>query len=131
MTAALAASLSFAPLPARGQPAGSAGEGDDDSQCRRQREAALISGEIVVCAERERQDEFRIRSREQAQSAYAAATMDSGLGRKPDFAPPPCKPGLLTFCPKFGGAPPRVSLWRRGRAGGAPGRRQARGWACR
>ena len=68
----------------------------------------MISGEIVVCARRNEGDEFRVRSRDRAQADYAAATMNSGRGRKPDFAPPPCKPSLLTFCPKFGSPPPRA-----------------------
>ena len=100
--------LAFAslPMPALAQSRGPAASAEDDAACRRQREAALISGEIVVCAERREDDAYRLRNRDEARSAYAAATRDRGTLRPPDFAPPPCKPSLLSFCPKFGAPPP-------------------------
>lgn len=68
----------------------------------------MISGEIVVCAERSDEAEFRIRNRDEARAAYAAATMDRGRVTAPDFAAPPCRPSLLSWCPKLGGAPELV-----------------------
>lgn len=69
-----------------------------DADCQRKQEAALISGEIVVCGNRAENDRHRLRSREDAQRDFANRTMDRGLALAPDFSPPPCKPNLLTFC---------------------------------
>lgn len=63
-----------------------------------------ISNEIVVCAPASDPDRFRLRSRVEAQSDYAARTMDAGEPRAPNLAPPPCVPTWLTWCPKFGSA---------------------------
>ena len=73
-------------------------EEESDPDCRRKQEAALISGEIVVCGDRAENDRHRLRSRDEAQRDFARETMDRGLALAPDFRPPPCKPNLLTFC---------------------------------
>lgn len=55
-----------------------------EEACKRQREAAVISGEIVVCGSAPAQDQ-RITSREEAQNRYAEATKG---GSTPDVAGP-------------------------------------------
>lgn len=105
MTAALMATFAFPPQSAAGQTA-LRRDGAEDARCRRQREAAIISGEIVVCAGRGDRDQHRLRRDGDAAAAYARATMNRGMAAKPDFAPPPWRPNLLTFCPKFGDPPP-------------------------
>lgn len=79
----------------------------DEADCRRKQEAALISGEIVVCGTGQDDSRYRLQDRDAAQTRFAEETQRRGLGLAPDFAPPPCRPNLLTFCPKFGpvGAP--------------------------
>ncbi len=77
---------------------------EDDDFCRRKQEAALISGEIVVCGDREQNDSHRLSPPAEARSRYAEETQTEGLALAPDFAPPPCQPSLLTWCPTFGGA---------------------------
>ncbi|WP_133364635.1 hypothetical protein [Qipengyuania sediminis] len=78
----------------------------NEEQCRRDSEAAVVSGEIVVCGTRPREDQ-RITSREEAQNRYAEATKG---GSTPDvagagiFRGPPtfsgiCVPGIFN-CPK-------------------------------
>lgn len=77
-----------------------------EEECRRQREAAIVTGEIVVCGSKGGDDQ-RITSREEAQDRYAAATQG---GRTPDVAGPGifrgpatigglCVPGVFN-CPK-------------------------------
>lgn len=77
-----------------------------EEECRRQREAAIVTGEIVVCGSTGGEDQ-RIASREDAQDRYAAATMGGGT---PDVAGPGifrgpatigglCIPGIFN-CPK-------------------------------
>ena len=77
-------------------------EDDSDPDCSRKQEAALISGEIVVCGNRAENDRHRLRPRDDAQRELAEDTKDLGLAHAPDFSPPPCKPSLLTLCPKLG-----------------------------
>lgn len=77
-----------------------------EEECRRQREAAIVTGEIVVCGSTGGEDQ-RITSREEAQDRYAAATQGGGT---PDVAGPGifrgaptvsglCIPGIFN-CPK-------------------------------
>lgn len=66
-----------------------------EDQCRRDSEAAIVSGEIVVCGSRPREDQ-RITSREEAQNRYAAATQG---GSTPDVA----GPGIFRGPPTFSG----------------------------
>ncbi|MEO1967271.1 MAG: hypothetical protein ABGW87_00985 [Sphingomonadaceae bacterium] len=77
----------------------SVGPPSQDDDCRRRQEAAEISGEIVVCANRERNDAYRLRD-PKSSSAYADATRDKGNARAPDMNGPPCVPSLLTACVK-------------------------------
>ena len=81
--------------------------GPEERDCLRQQEAALISGEIVVCGERSKdQERYRISSDDDAERRYASETREDGLALAPDFTPPPCKPNLLTWCPELGAPPP-------------------------
>lgn len=66
-----------------------------EEECRRQRETAVVSGEIVVCGAVPGEDQ-RITSREEAQNRYAAATMG---GSTPDVA----GPGIFRGPPTFSG----------------------------
>ena len=77
----------------------SVGPPSPDDDCQRRQEAAKISGEIVVCANRERNDAYRLRDPKSA-NAYADATRDKGAARAPDMNGPPCVPSLLTACVK-------------------------------
>ena len=76
----------------------------DERACQRKQEAALISGEIVVCGDRTDSDRYRVSPPGEAKRRYAEETMDRGLGLAPDFKPPPCRPSLLTLCPELGAA---------------------------
>lgn len=81
-----------------------------EEECARQREAAIVSGEIVVCGSQELPDQ-RITSREEAQNRYAEATQGRGPTQLPElgiFKGPAtvsgiCLPGIFN-CPK----PPAV-----------------------
>ncbi|WP_168157376.1 hypothetical protein [Erythrobacter sp. QSSC1-22B] len=68
---------------------------------------AIVSNEIVVCAQVQDQTEYVLKSREEASNDYAASTMDVGNPQAPDLSPPPCVPSLISFCPKLGGPVPR------------------------
>ncbi|MBX7494494.1 hypothetical protein K3172_01335 [Qipengyuania sp. 6B39] len=70
----------------------------DERDCRRKQEAALISGEIVVCGDRADHDRHRLAPPGDARKRFAEETMDRGLARAPDFEPPPCVPSLLSWC---------------------------------
>ena len=70
-----------------------------DDDCQRRHDAALISGEIVVCANRQRNDAYRLRD-PKSSNAFADATKDKGALRAPDLEGPPCVPSLLTLCVK-------------------------------
>jgi hypothetical protein len=81
-----------------------------EEACRRQREAAVVSGEIVVCGALPGEDQ-RITSREAAQDRYAAATQGRttpdvagpGIFRGPATVSGICLPGIFN-CPR----PPAV-----------------------
>lgn len=84
-----------------------------EAACARQREAAIVSGEIVVCGGDPAPDQ-RLRSRREAQDRYAARTAYRDDPATPDVAGPGifrgpatvsgiCVPGILN-CPK----PPAV-----------------------
>lgn len=81
-----------------------------EEECRRQREAAIVTGEIVVCGAAPGEDQ-RITSREEAQNRYAAATRgrdpvqlpELGIFRGPATVSGLCVPGIFN-CPK----PPAV-----------------------
>ncbi len=59
------------------------------------------NGEIVVCAQWDDPDQFRIPS-----STEEGTNVDDGVPRAPDLGPPPCVPSLVTACIKVGWAPP-------------------------
>lgn len=81
-----------------------------EEECRRQREAAIVTGEIVVCGATPGEDQ-RITSREEAQNRYAAETLgrgpvqlpELGIFRGPATVSGICVPGIFN-CPK----PPAV-----------------------
>jgi len=81
-----------------------------EEECRRQREAAVISGEIVVCGSRPGEVSPRYSSNEEAENRYAAktafrddpATPDvagRGIFRGPATVSGICVPGIFN-CPK-------------------------------
>lgn len=78
-----------------------------DADCRAEREAAIISGEIVVCGERPQDLEQRLYTDEENASRYARETMNKGAPRAPDvtgefvFKGPATISGLclLAACP--------------------------------
>ena len=78
---------------------------DHERDCQRRQDAAIISGEIVVCGDRADHDRHRLDPDGDGLRQFAERTMDKGLGLAPDFAAPPCVPNLLTYCPEFGGPP--------------------------
>lgn len=86
-------------------PAGGGATDLTDPDCRYRQEAALISGEIVVCGDRSDNARHRLQP-EGTMDDYAEKTMDKDLGLPPDFRPPPCVSSWLTWCPKFGPPPP-------------------------
>ncbi len=80
-----------------------------EDACARQREAAIVSGEIVVCGGQSGPDQ-RITSRREAQDRYAAATAfrddpatpdvaGAGIFRGPATVSGICIPGIFN-CPK-------------------------------
>ena len=77
-----------------------------EEACRRQREAAIITGEIVVCGATAGEDQ-RITSREEAQNRYATETQgrgpvqlpEYGIFRGPATVSGLCVPGILN-CPR-------------------------------
>lgn len=56
-----------------------------DRSCLRKQEAAIISGEIIVCGERERSDDLPY-DREGAENRYAMRTRNEGTLPTPDVA---------------------------------------------
>ena len=96
--------VAFAPGAGLAQGTRSESLSADERDCQRKQEAALISGEIVVCGERSENDRHRLNPPGDARRRYAEETMDRGLGLPPDFKPPPCRPSLLSLCPELGGA---------------------------
>lgn len=58
-----------------------------EEECRRRREAAIVSGEIIVCGAGPEQDQ-RITSRRDAQDRYAAQTAFRDAPATPDVAGP-------------------------------------------
>ena len=88
----------FAPGAALAQGTQSESLSADERDCQRKQEAALISGEIVVCGDRSENDRYRLSPPGEARKRYAEETLDRGLGLAPDFKPPP----LLTLCPELG-----------------------------
>ena len=94
----------FAPGAAQAQGSTSEELSADERACLRKQEAALISGQIVVCGDRLENDRYRLGPPGEARKRYAEETMDRGLGLAPDFKPPPCRPSLWTLCPELGAA---------------------------
>lgn len=78
-----------------------------DEDCQADREAAVITGEIVVCGEREQALDQRLYDDEQNENRYARETMDKDNPAPPDvtgeyvFKGPPTVSGLciLAKCP--------------------------------
>jgi hypothetical protein len=76
--------------------------------CSAEQEAAILSGEIIVCRRRKDQSEFRTLPSDEAQSRYAEETMNRGNPQTPDVAGPgifrgPATMGglcLIPPCPK-------------------------------
>ena len=76
--------------------------------CSDEQEAAILSGEIIVCRRKKDQRRFRTLSSDEAQTRYAEETMNRGNPPTPDVAGPgifrgPATVGGLCFvppCPK-------------------------------
>lgn len=90
---------------ASGRPAATAGPSARD-ECSREEEAALISGEIVVCGRLETDNDQRLSSPSDARRRYAAETMRQGDPRAPALAPPPCYLTKTPGCYRVGRVPP-------------------------
>ncbi len=56
--------------------------------CSAEQEAAIVSGEIIVCRRIRDQSQYRVSSDDEAESRYARETMDKGAPRAPDVAGP-------------------------------------------
>lgn len=67
-----------------------------EEACARQREAAIVTGEIVVCGREDVPDQ-RITSKREAQDRYAAATAFRDAPATPDVAGPGIFRGKATF----------------------------------
>lgn len=60
-----------------------------ENDCADAEHDAIISNEIVVCAQIQDQRDYVLKSREEARNDYAASTMDVGNPQAPDLSPPP------------------------------------------
>ncbi|MFN2099159.1 hypothetical protein [Altererythrobacter sp. MF3-039] len=56
--------------------------------CSDEQEAAILTGEIIVCRRKRDQSQFRVSSEDEAESRYARETMNAGDPRAPDVAGP-------------------------------------------
>lgn len=56
--------------------------------CSDEQEAAILTGEIIVCRRKADQSSYRVSSEDEAESRYARETMDKGDPRTPDVAGP-------------------------------------------
>ena len=54
--------------------------------CSQEQEAAILSGEIIVCRRKVDQEQYRISSDDEAETRYAEATMNKGNPQTPDVA---------------------------------------------
>lgn len=81
----------IAPTPLFAQqtgPAAPPSRGSEYENCSAEEQAAVISGEIVVCRRKADNDQHRLTSRENAQRRYAEETMHAGDPLAPDVAGP-------------------------------------------
>ena len=69
--------------------------------CSEEQEAAILSGEIVVCRRKQDQRQYRTMSREAAQRRYARETMNKDNPQTPDPCGPNC--GIFKGPPTVGG----------------------------
>lgn len=56
--------------------------------CTAEQEAAIVSGEIIVCRRIADQSQYRVSSESEAETRYAEETMNKGDPRTPDVAGP-------------------------------------------
>lgn len=87
-------------------PAAAAAEPPARDECSREEEAALISGEIVVCGRLQTDNDQRLSTPDDARRRYAAETMRQGDPRAPALAPPPCYLVKSPGCYRVGRVPP-------------------------
>ena len=81
----------FAPMPLSAQQTGPSvpsSQASEYEDCSAEEQAAVISGEIVVCRRKADNDQHRLTSRENAQRRYAEETMNNGNPQTPDVAGP-------------------------------------------
>lgn len=78
--------------------------------CSKEQEAAILSGEIVVCRRKQDQRQYRTMSNEAAQERYARETMNKGNPKTPDFILDCQDQGWPVGCVKFGGVPPKALI---------------------
>ncbi len=81
----------IAPAPLFAQQTGPAAPSSQTSEyedCSAEEQAAVISGEIVVCRRKADNDQHRLMSPEDAQRRYAEETMNKGNPQTPDVAGP-------------------------------------------
>jgi len=83
----LAWALALQAQPAGGQePADPYGPPPPMEDCSAEQEAAIISGEIIVCRRKADQSQYRMSSDDDAADRYARETMDQDAPRAPDVA---------------------------------------------
>lgn len=81
------------------------GEEDEYEDCSAEQEAAIISGEIIVCRRR-RDNENRLYSKEEAERRYAEETAFKNDPKTPDFILDCQDQGWPVGCIRMGSVPP-------------------------
>ena len=82
------------------------GPAPEVERCSAQQEAAIVSGEIIVCRRIVDQSEHRLNSDKETERAYAEATMNKGNPKTPDFIRDCHDQGWPPGCFKLGKVPP-------------------------
>ena len=78
--------------------------------CSSELEAAILSGEIVVCRRKQDQRQYRTVPREAAQRRYAEETAFKNDPKTPDFILDCQDQGWPVGCVRFGGVPPKALI---------------------
>lgn len=78
--------------------------------CSEEQEAAILSGEIIVCRRKQDQRQYRTVPREEAQRRYAEETAFKSDPKTPDFILDCHDQGWPVGCVKFGGVPPKALI---------------------
>ena len=78
--------------------------------CSRDRDAATISGEIIVCRRIGDRSEYRLRAPDAAQKRFAEETMDQANPKPPDFIRDCHEQGWPPGCVRVGSVPPPAHM---------------------